>query len=244
MQIIPAIDLIDGKCVRLTQGDYQQKTEYHNDPVEVAKSFSDVGVTRLHVVDLDGAKAGAVQQLRVLERIAAQTNLQIDFGGGVKQEQDVASVRNAGATWVTVGSVAAKEPAKFEQWITQWGASQFMLGADVKEERITVGGWLENTELYVYDFIQSYWDRGVQEIFCTDVSKDGKLEGPSLALYQRIKNQIPALPLIASGGVSQVADLYALQEIGCGAVIVGKAIYEGRITLTDIKKFSLDQPTC
>jgi phosphoribosylformimino-5-aminoimidazole carboxamide ribotide isomerase len=238
MQIIPAIDLINGQCVRLTQGDYAQKTVYHSDPLEVAKSFEGAGLKRLHLVDLDGAKAGHVQNLAVLERIATSCSLQIDFGGGVSTTEAVNSVLNAGATWVTVGSIAAKDPNRFTDWLQQFGAKKFLLGADVKEEKIAVHGWLETTELSVFDFIADYLAKGIEEIFCTDVSKDGKLEGPSIDLYKRLLTEKPTLKLIASGGVSSLEDLEDLASIGCHGAIIGKAIYEGRITLQALEKLS------
>lgn len=235
--IIPAIDIIDGKCVRLTQGDYAQKTIYNEHPLEVAKMFEDVGLQRLHLVDLDGAKAGAVKNWKVLETIASKTKLTIDFGGGIKTNTDVEIVFNSGAALATVGSIAVKDKAMFVSWLQQYGADKFLLGADVKVEKIAVGGWLETTDVWIYDFIESYVQQGVQQIFCTDVSKDGKLEGPSTELYKNIINKFPKLHFIASGGVATVQDLELLQEIGCSGVIVGKAIYENRIRISDLKSF-------
>lgn len=237
MQIIPAIDLIEGKCVRLTEGDYTQKKIYNEDPLEVAKTFEGVGLMRLHLVDLDGAKAGEVVNWKVLEKIATKTNLQIDFGGGIKKEAILNAVLDAGATYATIGSLAVKEPATFAEWINKFGANKFMLGADVYNEKIAIGGWLEKTELSVYDFMQSYLVKGIRQMFCTDIQKDGKLEGPSIVLYQKIIKTFPSLNLIASGGVSSVEDLIALKKIGCTGAIVGKAIYENRISLTDLSKF-------
>jgi len=239
MQIIPAIDIIEGKCVRLTQGDYEQKKIYNEHPLEVAKEFEDAGLQRLHLVDLDGAKAGSVKNWKVLETIAAKTSLTIDFGGGIKKEEDVKVVFNSGAALATIGSLAVKNEFEFVKWLLTFGADKFLLGADVKEEKIAVGGWLETTDIWIYDFIQKYTDHGVQQIFCTDVSKDGKLEGPSIELYKNIINKFPKLHFIASGGVSSIKDLEELQAIGCRGVIVGKAIYENRISLTDLKKFIL-----
>ena len=234
MQIIPAIDLIDGKCVRLTQGDYAQKTIYNENPVEVAKSFEAVGLNRLHLVDLDGAKAGKVTNWKVLENIAAATGLEIDFGGGIKTEKDVELVLNAGAKYATIGSIAVKNEALFSTWIEKYGPDKFLLGADVKDAKITIGGWLESTNLSVFDFIQNYQSKGIKNIFCTDVSKDGLLQGPSLALYKQILKQFPEIYFIASGGVSSLEDLHALKEIGCSAAIVGKAIYEGKVSLESL----------
>jgi phosphoribosylformimino-5-aminoimidazole carboxamide ribotide isomerase len=237
MQIIPAIDLIDGKCVRLTQGDYNQKTIYNENPVEVAKSFEAAGLNRLHLVDLDGAKAGKVTNWQVLENIAAATDLTIDFGGGIKTEEDVKIVLNSGARFATIGSIAVKNESLFTEWLDKYGPDQFLLGADVKNSLITIGGWLETTELSVFDFIKKYRDKGIQNIFCTDVSKDGLLQGPSLVLYKEIISKFPDLHFIASGGVSSMEDLSALADIGCAAAIVGKAIYEGKVTLDELSKF-------
>lgn len=236
MQIIPAIDIIDGKCVRLTQGDYDQKTIYHESPLEVAKEFEEAGLQRLHLVDLDGAKAGAVQNWKVLETIAKKTFLQIDFGGGIKTEADLQKVFDAGASFATIGSLAVKNPEIFSNWLQKYGPEKFLLGADVKGEMIAVSGWLETSEELVYDFIQQYLDKGIHQLFCTDISKDGKLEGPSISLYKEIIRKFPSLYFIASGGVANVDDLYQLKEIGCKGVIVGKAIYEGRITLQELGK--------
>jgi len=237
MQIIPAIDIIEGKCVRLTEGDYAQKKIYNEDPLEVAKQFEGVGLMRLHLVDLDGAKAGTVVNWKVLEKIANKTSLVIDFGGGIKTETTLKTVLDSGATYATIGSLAVKESATFEQWIERFGATIFMLGADVYEEKIAVGGWLEKTTIDVYEFIGSYMNKGVTQLFCTDIQKDGKLEGPSIALYQKILQQYPSLQLIASGGVSQLKDLEELKTIGCSAAIVGKAIYENKISLSELSKF-------
>ena len=237
MQIIPAIDIIEGKCVRLTEGDYAQKKIYNEDPLEVAKQFEGVGLMRLHLVDLDGAKAGKVINWKVLEKIANKTGLVIDFGGGIKTEATLKTVLDTGATYATIGSLAVKESATFEQWIERFGAQIFMLGADVYEEKIAVGGWLEKTNIDVYEFIGSYMNKGVTQIFCTDIQKDGKLEGPSIELYQKILQQYPSLQLIASGGVSQLKDLEELRTIGCSAAIVGKAIYENKISLQELSTF-------
>ncbi len=235
MQIIPAIDIIDGKCVRLTEGDYSQKKIYNERPLEVALEFEDAGLQRLHLVDLDGAKAGAVKNWRVLESIAAKTKLVIDFGGGIKTAKDVDIVLNSGAAMATVGSIAVKDENLFVSWLKQYGAEKFMLGADVKDEKIAIGGWLETTSIWIYDFIRQYIDQGITQLFCTDVSKDGRLEGPSLSLYKNIISEFPQLHFIASGGVSSMSDLEQLKDIGCKGAIVGKAIYEGRISIKDLK---------
>jgi phosphoribosylformimino-5-aminoimidazole carboxamide ribotide isomerase len=236
MEIIPAIDIIDGKCVRLTHGDFNQKKIYNENPLEVAKQFEDAGVRRLHLVDLDGAKAGIVKNWKVLESIAGKTSLVIDFGGGVKTEKDVRIVLDSGAAFVTVGSIAVKDEPLFSSWLTTIGAEKFLLGADVKNEKIKVSGWLEQTDIWIYDFIENYQAKGITRIFCTDVSKDGAMEGPSLVLYKNIVERFPTLHFIASGGVSNIDDVYALQEAGCSGVIIGKAIYEGKLSLKDLMK--------
>ncbi|RYZ18442.1 MAG: 1-(5-phosphoribosyl)-5-[(5-phosphoribosylamino)methylideneamino]imidazole-4-carboxamide isomerase, partial [Chitinophagaceae bacterium] len=226
MEIIPAIDIIDGKCVRLTHGDYAQKKIYNEHPLEVARQFEDAGLRRLHLVDLDGAKAGAVKNWKVLESIAGKTGLVVDFGGGIKSESDVKIVSECGAKLATVGSVAVKDEAEFLLWLERYGPEAFLLGADVRDEKITVSGWLEKTDIWVYDFIQQYVDRGIRQVFCTDVSKDGALEGPATELYKNIVGKFPGLHFIASGGVSSIDDLHRLDEAGCKGVIIGKAIYE------------------
>ena len=238
MQIIPAIDIIEGKCVRLTEGDYAQKKIYNEDPLEVAKAFEGIGLMRLHLVDLDGAKLGQVVNWKVLEKIANQTLLKIDFGGGIKTEATLKTVLDTGATYATIGSLAVKNELLFQEWIARFGAKVFMLGADVLDEKIAIGGWLEKTEISVFDFMKSYIDKGVKQIFCTDIKKDGKLQGPSIELYQKIIEQFPALQLIASGGVSSLDDLIELEEIGCSAAIVGKAIYENKITISELANFN------
>ncbi len=236
MEIIPAIDIIDGKCVRLTQGDYSQKKIYNEHPLEVATAFEDAGLQRLHLVDLDGAKAGAIKNWKVLETLAGKTRLKIDFGGGIKKAADVDIIFNSGAALATVGSIAVKDGPLFVSWLQQYGASRFLLGADVRDEKIAVGGWLETTDRWVYDFIREYTEQGIDQIFCTDVSKDGLLEGPALDLYENIVGKFPGLHFIASGGVSGMDDVLRLEEVGCKGVIIGKAIYEGRITLKELSK--------
>ena len=235
--IIPAIDIIEGKAVRLTQGDYSQKKVYNEHPLEVARQFEDAGLKRLHLVDLDGAKDGRVKNWKTLEMLAAKTSLVIDFGGGIKTEKDVQIVFDSGAVLATVGSIAVKNEEEFVKWLSKFGAKKFLLGADVKDEKIAVGGWLETTNIWIYDFIEKYLQHGVQQLFCTDVSKDGKLEGPSVDLYKNIITKFPELHFIASGGVSSMRDLDDLRNIGCQAAIVGKAIYEGRITISELKNF-------
>lgn len=235
MEIIPAIDIIEGKCVRLTQGDYNQKKVYNENPLEVAKEFEDAGLKRLHLVDLDGAKAGQVKNWKVLEAIAGKTSLVIDFGGGVKAEKDVQIIFDSGGAMVTIGSMAVKDEETFVSWLKKYGAEKFLLGADVKDEKIAVHGWLETTDVWIYDFIQKYVEHGVQQIFCTDVAKDGALQGPSIELYKNIIQKFPELHFIASGGVSNIDDVYQLEDINCKGVIIGKAIYEGRISLKELK---------
>jgi len=238
MEIITAIDVIEGKCVRLTQGDYSQKTIYHKNPLDVAKQFEDAEIERLHLVDLDGAKAGTVKNWKVLEAIAGKTKLVIDFGGGIKTEKDVSIVFESGATYATVGSVAVKDEVSFTNWLQKFGADKFILGADVKDEKITVGGWTETTDIWVYDFIEKYSQKGVKQIFCTDVGRDGKLEGPAVDLYKNIVTKFPDLHFIASGGVSSLQDVERLQEAGCKGVIIGKALYENKISLQELKAFT------
>ncbi len=234
-EIIPAIDLIDGKCVRLSQGDYSQKTIYNENPLEVALQFEDAGITRLHLVDLDGAKKGEVVNLNVLEKIASQTKLIIDFGGGIKTNETVQQIFNAGAAMATIGSLAVKNKQLFYEWVSTYGANRFLLGADVKNEMIAIGGWLETTGISVYDFMKENIEQKVTTIFCTDIAKDGLLQGPSIELYKKIIEKIKGIRLIASGGVSNINDVVALKEIGCSGVIIGKAIYEGRVTIDELR---------
>lgn len=238
MQIIPAIDIIEGKCVRLTHGDYSQKKIYNEHPLEVAKLFEDAGLQRLHLVDLDGAKEGKVKNWKVLEAIAGKTSLVVDFGGGIKAEKDVQIVFESGAALATIGSMAVKEKETFLVWLETFGAGKFLLGADVKAEKLTISAWTEQTDIWIYDFIEDYTQKGITQIFCTDVAKDGALEGPSTELYKNIMEKFPKLHFIASGGVSSIDDVYALQDIGCKGVIIGKAIYEGRVHLGDLKKLN------
>ncbi|HEU0109317.1 MAG TPA: 1-(5-phosphoribosyl)-5-[(5-phosphoribosylamino)methylideneamino]imidazole-4-carboxamide isomerase [Flavisolibacter sp.] len=237
MEIIPAIDIIEGKCVRLTHGDYSQKKVYNEHPLEVAKEFADAGIKRLHLVDLDGAKAGSVKNWKVLETIASKTFLDIDFGGGLKTDKDVQIVFDSGAALATVGSMAVKEEEIFKKWLQFFGASRFLLGADVKNEKITVSGWQEQTDIWIYDFIEKYTEAGIIQIFCTDVSKDGALQGPSIELYKGIVEKFPTLHFIASGGVSSIDDVHQLESVGCKGVIIGKAIYEGKVSLAELKPY-------
>jgi phosphoribosylformimino-5-aminoimidazole carboxamide ribotide isomerase len=239
MEVIPAIDIIDGKCVRLTHGDYSQKKIYNEHPLDVAKEFEDAAIKRLHLVDLDGAKTGSVKNWKTLETIAGKTSLVVDFGGGIKTEKDVQIVFESGAALATIGSIAVKDEESFTNWLQKFGADKFLLGADVKDEKITVSGWLEQTDIWIYDFIEKYIAKGLTQIFCTDVSRDGALEGPSTELYKNIVEKFPNLHFIASGGVSNMDDVHRLEEIGCKGVIIGKAIYEGRIQLEELKKMIL-----
>ena len=239
MEIIPAIDIIGGKCVRLTEGDYASKTEYETGPLEMAKMYASFGFKRVHLVDLDGAKLGKVVNWKVSEEIAKQTSLSIDFGGGVKTETEVEKILELGIDYVTVGSIAAKDPETFIRWIKKFGGDKFLLGADVRNNKIMTGGWLEETEIDIFDFIESYVQQGLVNIFCTDISKDGKLMGPSFSLYSEIIERFPTINLVASGGVSSIDDLIELRRIGCSGAIVGKAIYENKISLQALASFNL-----
>ena len=236
-QIIPAIDIIDGKCVRLTQGDYAQKIIYNENPLEVALEFESIGIKRLHLVDLDGAKLGRVVNYKVLEKIASKTGLSIDFGGGIKTDDDLETVFNYGADLATIGSIAVKNKSLFFSWIKKYGPEKLFLGADVKNEKIAVGGWLETTNISITDFIEENLREGIQQIFCTDISKDGLLQGPAIGLYKNLIAKFPNMNLTASGGVSNAADLNELKQVGCSGAIVGKAIYEGKITMDELKAF-------
>ena len=229
--------MIDGKCVRLTQGDYGKKTIYNENPLEVALEFQDSGLTRLHLVDLDGAKAKKVVNWKVLEKIATQTSLHIDFGGGVQSEEDIRVVFESGAKQVTGGSVAVKQPALFKSWLEVYGGEKIILGADAKNEKVAVSGWEEGTELWVYDFVEEYVDKGVKYTISTDVAKDGLLQGPSFDLYKNLQDKCPDLKIIASGGISGLEDVEKLAEMNIYGVIIGKAIYENRINLKDLQRF-------
>ena len=236
--IIPAIDIMDGKLVRLTQGDYNRRSAYNTDPLSMARSFEDAGLTRIHLVDLDGARAGAVQQLSVLEKIARNTKLVIDFGGGIKTGNDVRAVLNAGAQIITVGSIAVKQPELLQEWITIFGADKFFVGADVQQEKIKINGWLQDGGIDIYSFIQKMCSIGAQHFFCTDISKDGAMQGPAVTLYKNIIAKFPTISLTASGGVAGMDDIHHLKQAGCTAVIIGKAIYEGKITLEGLRSFN------
>lgn len=236
MEIRPAIDIIEGKCVRLTQGDYDRKTVYNEDPLEVALEFEGEGLTHLHLVDLDGAKASHIVNYNILERIATKTNLSIDFGGGIKTMEDARIAFESGAMQITGGSLAVKNPAMFSQLLEKYGADAVILGADAKDGKIAVGGWLETTDADVYEFVQSYADKGVKYVISTDIAKDGAMQGPSFELYQTMLEKTPTAFVIASGGVTSMDDLEQLSAIGCGGAIVGKAIYEGAIDLKTLAR--------
>jgi phosphoribosylformimino-5-aminoimidazole carboxamide ribotide isomerase len=237
MEIIAAIDIIDGKCVRLTKGDYSQKKIYNEDPLEVAKEFEEAGIKRLHLVDLDGAKSAVVKNWKTLEMIAGRTNLKIDFGGGIKTEKDIARVFDSGAALATVGSIAIKNEERFSAWLMKFGPDKFLLGADVKDENIAINGWTETTEINIDDFIEAWLHKGVRQIFCTDINKDGMMEGPAFDLYRRLIQKFENLHLVASGGITEIADIDKLKAIGCKGVIIGKALYEGTIQLTQLKSY-------
>jgi phosphoribosylformimino-5-aminoimidazole carboxamide ribotide isomerase len=235
MKLIPAIDIIDGKCVRLTKGDYTTQKVYNTNPVEVAKEFEANGIRFLHLVDLDGAKSKHIVNYKVLENIAQETSLHIDFGGGIKSNEDVKIAFESGAHQLTGGSIAVQEPALFLSWLEQYGSERILLGADANQRMIATQGWLATSEIDVLDFIRSFEQKGVQSVVCTDISKDGMLQGPSLDLYKEIIQETD-VQLIASGGVSSIDDLQQLKELGCAGAIIGKAIYEGRITLDELRK--------
>ncbi|HKL60209.1 MAG TPA: 1-(5-phosphoribosyl)-5-[(5-phosphoribosylamino)methylideneamino] imidazole-4-carboxamide isomerase [Sphaerochaeta sp.] len=237
MDIIPAIDIIGGACVRLSQGDYALKKEYASDPLEMAKRFEDYGLKRLHLVDLEGAKSGSIVNLKSLERIASNTSLIIDFGGGIKGSGDLRDAFNAGASMVTCGSIAVSDPPLVESWLARYGSERFILGADAKDGMIATHGWLETTELKVGPFIDSYLKKGFFRVICTDIALDGMLSGPSFALYDELLATRPSLHLIASGGIASIEDVYALHKAGLGGAIIGKALYEGAITLEALMRF-------
>lgn len=241
MRIIPAIDIIDGKCVRLSKGDYDTKIIYNEIPLEVAKSFEAHGIEYLHLVDLDGAKSSRIVNYKILEQIASQTKLKIDFGGGLKSDADLKIAFESGANQITGGSIAVKNRAIFEQWIAEYGSDKIILGADAKNEKIAVSGWLENSEEDVLPFIQNYQDKGVKYVICTDIAKDGMLSGPSFDLYTKILTTFKGIKLIASGGISTFDELPQLAELGCEGTIIGKAIYERRISLKQLENYILNK---
>ena len=237
IELIPAIDIIDGKCVRLSQGDYNTRKVYNENPLEVAKEFEANGIRRLHVVDLDGAKSSHVVNYRILDMIASRTSLIIDFGGGIKTDEDLLIAFENGAQMVTLGSIAVKKPDLFKKWLQQYGSEKIILGADVKDNHISINGWKEESQQELMPFLTDYTNEGVRKVLCTDISRDGMLQGPSSELYKRMMKEFPEMHLIASGGVSCLQDIIDLDEARIPAVVFGKALYEGRITLKDLNRF-------
>lgn len=241
MRIIPAIDIIDGKCVRLSKGDYATQKTYNENPLEVAKQFEAHGIQYLHLVDLDGAKSNQIVNYKVLEQIAAKTTLQIDFGGGLKSDADLRIAFECGASQITGGSIAVKNPELFQEWVVKYGSDKIILGADSNDRKIAVSGWMEESSEDLIPFIQNYQNKGIEFVICTDIAKDGMLEGPNFELYQEILETIPHIKLIASGGISTFDELPKLAELGCEGTIIGKAIYEGRISLKQLENYILNQ---
>ena len=239
MRIIPAIDIIDGKCVRLSKGDYATKKIYNEHPLEVAKAFEGVGIKYLHLVDMDGAKSKQIINYRILEQIATKTNLKIDFGGGLKSDKDLNIAFECGANQITGGSIAVKDPEVFKAWLKAYGPDKIILGADAKDEKVAISGWLESSDKELIPFIEGYKKEGVNYVICTDISKDGMLQGPSFELYSRILKQVPTIALIASGGISHFDELAKLSDMGCEGTIIGKAIYENRISMKQLEQFIL-----
>lgn len=241
MRIIPAIDIIEGKCVRLSKGDYNTKKIYNENPLEVAKSFQDHGIEYLHLVDLDGAKSKHIVNHKILEQIASKTDLKVDFGGGLKTDEDLKIAFESGANQVTGGSIAVKEPEVFQNWLQKFGSEKIILGADAKNRKIAVSGWLEDSDEEIIPFIQKFENKGVSYVICTDISKDGMLQGPSFELYKEILSETENIKLIASGGISEFDELPKLAELGCEGVIIGKAIYENRISLKQLENYILNK---
>jgi len=239
IELIPAIDIIDGKCVRLTQGDYDSKKVYNENPLEIAKMFEDCGLTRLHVVDLDGAREGRIINYKTLNHIASKTSLVIDFGGGLKCDKDLEIAFESGAQMVTGGSIAVKSPDLFYEWLKRYGSDRIILGADAKDEKIAISGWQEATTKDLIPFIEEFQKFGVRKVICTDISRDGMLQGPSTDLYKKICEALPDIYLVASGGISSVKDIETLNEAHISAVIFGKAFYEGQITLKELEKLKV-----
>lgn len=228
--IIPAIDIIDGQCVRLSQGDFKSKKIYSSNPVDVALGFQELGCTRLHVVDLDGARSGKVVNLGVLEKIASKTNFIIDFGGGIKTDEDLLSVFDAGAQMAVAGSIAVTRPELFAQWLLRYGGDKLLLGVDVRGINVAINGWKDDTELSIFELLERFVDHGLTQYFCTDISKDGMMSGPAIDLYIQLRQKFPGLRLTASGGVTTIGNILELNNIGCSGAIVGKALYEGSVT--------------
>ena len=237
IKIIPAIDVIDGKCVRLTKGEYDTKKIYNDDPLEVAKKFELAGIKRLHMVDLDGAKQKHIVNRTTLDRVARGTDLQIDFGGGLKSDKDLLTAFSCGAHQITAGSIAVKDKEQVIGWLDKYGGDKIILGADVNNEKIAVSGWQEQTGIDLINFLAEYTNHGIKTIICTDIARDGMLSGPSFDLYKKIQDKFPELEIIASGGISQISDVQKLNEMGIGGVIIGKAIYENKISLEELKPF-------
>jgi phosphoribosylformimino-5-aminoimidazole carboxamide ribotide isomerase len=237
MRIIPAIDVIDGQCVRLSKGDYSTKKVYNENPLEIAKQFEAHGIEHLHLVDLDGAKASHIVNHKVLEEIATKTNLKIDFGGGLKTDEDLKIAFESGAGQITGGSIAVKQPEVFKKWLAKFGADKIILGADANNEKIAISGWLEESDEELIPFVQNYLNEGVSYVICTDIAKDGMLEGPSFDLYEKMLKQLPGIQLIASGGISTFDELPKLAALGCEGTIIGKAIYENKISLKQLEKY-------
>ena len=241
MRIIPAIDIIEGKCVRLSKGDYDTKKVYNENPLEVAKSFQDHGIEYLHLVDLDGAKSKHIVNHKILEQIASKTDLKVDFGGGLKTDNDLRIAFESGASQITGGSIAVKKPEVFKSWIQDYGKERIILGADARDRKVAISGWTEESDKEIIPFIQNYENEGVSYVICTDISKDGMLEGPSFDLYREILSETENIKLIASGGISKFDELPKLAELGCEGVIIGKAIYENRISLKQLENYILNK---
>lgn len=241
MILIPAIDVIKGQCVRLTKGDYDTKKVYNESPVEVAKAFEGAGLTHVHVVDLDGARAKHIVNAKVLEEIASKTSLQVEFGGGIKSATDLQTAFDCGASQVTLGSIAVSAPELVLEWLEKFGSERLILGADAKNRRIATHGWEQDSGLDVIDFVKDYTQKGFEYVLCTDVAKDGMLQGPSLELYYELLEELPEIALIASGGVTTMDDIYQCAELGCAAAVIGKAIYEGNISLKELEQYQTEQ---
>ena len=241
MRIIPAIDIIEGKCVRLSKGDYATKKVYNENPLEVAQEFQDHGIEYLHLVDLDGAKSKHIVNHKILEQIASKTNLKIDFGGGLKSNEDLKIAFESGANQITGGSIAVKNPTIFKNWLLQYGDDKIILGADALDEKVAINGWLEESDKELIPFIEEYQKEGVSYIVCTDISKDGMLEGPSFELYEKILKRVQNIKLIASGGISTFEEIPQLAKLGCDGTIIGKAIYEGRISLKQLENYIINK---
>lgn len=238
MRLIPAIDIIDGQCVRLSQGSYDTKKVYEKDPVVMAKKFEDAGISYLHLVDLDGAKKGQITNWKVLEAISNQTSLTIDFGGGIKTDKDIEITFNAGASQITCGSIAVKNKQQVLDWVSKYGAEKLILGADVKDKMIATGGWIETSSIQLNDHISGYLEHGINTVICTDIATDGMLQGPNIDLYRELLTRFPEIKLIASGGVSSMEDLRKLKDAGLYGAIIGKAIYENKISLEELTDFN------